>query len=281
MLLSCIIDAEENRDVATVDIPNAFIQTRVEDEKDQCVIRLCGVLVDMLEDIAPRVYTPFVTRNKNGVKSVLVQCLNAIYGAMIASLLFYKKFTKSLISIGFEVNPYDPCVANRIVNGKQQTILFHVDDCKLSHVDASANDQLIEWLRKNYESVFEDGSGKMKVCRGKVHKFLGMNLDFGTRGRVNVTMTEYVKEILAAFDKVAPSETGVKKSAAPTDLFVVNEDCPNLSPEKAVAFHNIVAKVLFATKRARPDTCTSVAFLTTRVREPDQDDWQKLSYLMK
>ena len=143
-MLSSIIDAEENRDVATVDIPNAFIQTRVEDEKDQCVIRLCGVLVDMLEDIAPRVYTPFITRNKNGVKSVLVQCLNAIYGAMIASLLFYKKFTKSLISIGFEVNPYDPCVANRIVNGTQQTILFHVDDCKLSHVDASANDELIE-----------------------------------------------------------------------------------------------------------------------------------------
>jgi hypothetical protein len=39
MLLS-IINAEENRDVTTIDIPNAFIQTRVKDEKDQCVIRL-------------------------------------------------------------------------------------------------------------------------------------------------------------------------------------------------------------------------------------------------
>jgi hypothetical protein len=42
-----------------------------------------------------------------------------------------------------------------------------------------------------------------------------------------------------------------------------------------------VAKILFATKRARPDTGTSISFLMTRVREPDQDDWSKLSNLMK
>jgi hypothetical protein len=34
VLLSCIIDAEEERDVAVVDIQNAFVQTRVENEKD-------------------------------------------------------------------------------------------------------------------------------------------------------------------------------------------------------------------------------------------------------
>jgi len=42
-----------------------------------------------------------------------------------------------------------------------------------------------------------------------------------------------------------------------------------------------VAKTLYVTKRARPDTCTAVAFLTTRVREPDKDDWRKLAHLMK
>ena len=38
--LSCIIDAEEERDVAVIDIPNAFIQTRVENEKDMVYIRV-------------------------------------------------------------------------------------------------------------------------------------------------------------------------------------------------------------------------------------------------
>ena len=55
VLLSCIIDAEEERDVAVIDIPNAFIQTRVENEKDMVYIRIRGVLVDLLIEIAPDV----------------------------------------------------------------------------------------------------------------------------------------------------------------------------------------------------------------------------------
>ena len=48
VLLSCIIDAEEERYVAVIDTPNAFIQTRVEDEKDMAFIKISGVLVDIL-----------------------------------------------------------------------------------------------------------------------------------------------------------------------------------------------------------------------------------------
>jgi hypothetical protein len=42
-VLTCVIDAKEERDVAAIDIPNAFIQTGVEDEKEMAVIKLCGV----------------------------------------------------------------------------------------------------------------------------------------------------------------------------------------------------------------------------------------------
>jgi hypothetical protein len=49
----------------------------------------------------------------------------------------------------------------------------------------------------------------------------------------------------------------------------------------AADFHTIVAKTLYMTKRARPDTCLSVAFLSTRVRAPDHDDWEKLRHLME
>ena len=94
-------------------------------------------------------------------------------------------------------------------------------------------------------------------------------------------MFEYVQEILDAYKKVDPKDSGLKATAAPKDLFVFDEDCDKLSQDKAVAFHNIVAKILFATKRARPDTCTAIAFLTTRVREPDKDDWEKLRHLIQ
>ena len=86
-MLTCVIDAIENREVAIVDIPNAFVQTVVEDEKDRAFIRIRGPLVDILVSIAPDVYGPYVTVGKKGEKQLLVQCLTALYGTMVASLL--------------------------------------------------------------------------------------------------------------------------------------------------------------------------------------------------
>jgi hypothetical protein len=118
VMLTCVIDADENRDVAIVDIPNAFVQTVVEDEKDRAFIRIRGPLVDILVAIAPDVYGEYVTIGKKGEKQLLVQCLNALYGTMVASLLYYKKFVKSLRSKRFKLNPYNPCVANKQVDGE-------------------------------------------------------------------------------------------------------------------------------------------------------------------
>jgi hypothetical protein len=148
LLLSCIIDTEEGRDVAVVDIPNVFVQTRVENEKDMAFIKICGVLVDILVEIAPDVYKSYGSRDKKGMKQILVQCQNALYGTMVASLLYYRKFVKSLTDVGFIINPYDPCVANKIIEGKQMTICFHVEDCKLSHHKKKVMDTMIEYLHE-------------------------------------------------------------------------------------------------------------------------------------
>ena len=184
--------------------------------------------------------------------------------------MYYKKFTNSLKSKSFEMNPYDPCVWNKMVNGEQLTIGFHVDDCKLSHRDPKVLDETIEWLRQDYESIFKDGSGKMKVSRGAVHKYLGMTLDYSKPGECKITMIDYVDEILAAWEKVEPKidEEGFKKvqskarkmktSAAPENLFRVDDDCKKFDSVKATAFHNIVAKALYITKQARPDILVAI-----------------------
>jgi hypothetical protein len=267
--------------VAVIDIPNAFIQTKIEDEKDMAIIKLRGLLVDVLLKIAPEVYSDYVKTDKKGIKQLILQCQNAIYGTMVASLLYYQKFCKTLKREGFVMNPYDPCVANKMVDGKQQTVCFHVDDCKISHVDPKVNDAFIETLRQEYESIFEDGSGNMKVNRGKVLEYLGMTLDYKVAGQVEISMLNYMDEVLEQFDEMAPEERGTKTSAAPKDLFVVDEECDKLSEAMKQKFHSLVAKMLFATKRARPDTSTAISFLTTRVTDPDEDDWKKLAHLMK
>ncbi len=45
VMLTCVVDANENREVVIVDIPNAFIQTVFEDKKDRAFIRIHGPLV--------------------------------------------------------------------------------------------------------------------------------------------------------------------------------------------------------------------------------------------
>jgi hypothetical protein len=271
VLLSCIIDAEEERYVAVVDIPNEFIQTRVENEEDMdmAFIKIRGILVDILVDIlveiAPDVYKSYVSKDKKGSKQLLVQCQNALYGTMVASLLYYRKLVTSLTDIDFVINPYDPCVASKMIEGDQMTFCFHVDDCKLSHRKTKVMDSMIEYIRQEYDSIFEDGYGEMTVSRGKIHKYLGMTLDYTVRSQVKITMFDYVDEILTAFDKAEPKGGGTKTSAAPESIFKVDENCEKLKQDKAVEFHNLVANTLYSTKRSRPDTCTAIAFLTTRV----------------
>ena len=121
----------------------------------------------------------------------------------------------------------------------------------------------------------------MAVSRCKIHKYLGMTVDYTISEIYRTSMLEYIDEILTAFEKMDPSNSGTKSSVAPDNLFKVDEDCEKLSPDKAKGFHNLVTNTLYTTKRDRPDTCTSVAFLTTRLRKPNTDYWKKLTHMMK
>ena len=78
-----------------------------------------------MEDILCEVSSDYkvdVTKDKRGAKQLLLHFQNALYGTMVTSLLYYSKFTKSLTSIGFETNRYDPCVANKLIDSSKMAI---------------------------------------------------------------------------------------------------------------------------------------------------------------
>jgi hypothetical protein len=117
-----------------------------------------------------------------------------------------------------------------------------------------------------------------------------MSIHFSEKHLVSILMEGYLSEVIAAWDKAELLAEGFqlvknrktnKTSAAPDDLFKVDEDATKLGTNTKKIFHNIVVKMLYATKRVRPDTSVSIAFLTTRVREPDVDDWRKLQRLIE
>ncbi len=109
-----------------VDIPNAFVQTVVseEDADHRVIVRIRGPLVDILVSIALDIYGPYVSTTKNGQKVLIVECLNAACGTMVAALLYYKKFVKSLVKQGFKIYPYDGCVANKMSKGSRLPCVF-------------------------------------------------------------------------------------------------------------------------------------------------------------
>jgi hypothetical protein len=180
---------------------------------------------------------------------------------------------------GFVINPYDFCVANKTINGKQCTVVWHVDDLKISHVDPHVVTTVLGLLDGRYGQEIVGGKrAPLTVNRGKVHDYLGMTLDFSEDGVVKIDMQDYVKKVLG---EMPEDMDGTATSPAAQYLFQVKEGIELLDKTKSEFFHATVAKLLFLCKRGRPDIQTAIAFLCTRVQQPTKDDYNKLSRCIK
>ena len=153
------------------------------------------------------------------------------------------------------------------------TVLWHVDDLKIYQKNGDIVDALINKLSGRYGK-----EAYLTIHRGKVHKYLGMKLDYSEEGKVKIDMTYYLKKIL---DDLLKKHQGRAITPAANHLFEVNKTTRKLSEKDAQAFHTIMAKLLFLCKWVRPDILIVVAFLATRVREPDEDDDKKLLRILK
>ena len=118
---------------------------------------------------APEIYKKYVTVNREGELVLYVEELNSLYGIMKTALILYINFFENLKSIGFRLNPYNPCVANNIVYGAHPTVVWHVDNLKVSHIYVGVVTRMAAWLKKTYECLFKDSSGAMKLNSGMIH----------------------------------------------------------------------------------------------------------------
>ena len=121
------------------------------------------------------------------------------------ALLFYKQLRGDLENMGFEINPYNPCVANKMINGSQMTVTWHVDDLKISHKESDEVTKFIRELGQLYDN-------DLSVCRGNAHSDLGMHVDHSTSGTVKISMILYLKQIIDDFPEpvtsTAPTPAG-------------------------------------------------------------------------
>ena len=136
-----------------------------------------------------------------------------------------------------------------MVNSKQLTLVWHINNIKVSHVEESVVTKFIEWLKCTYKCTFEDGLGAMQVFRGKKHDYLGMQLDFTKNGKVKFTMDNYVVDMVRDFHPHDKTTWTVKTPTA-EHLFRVNDNAVPLLQEGIPIFHNFVACALFLAKCA-------------------------------
>jgi hypothetical protein len=192
------------------------------------------------------------------MKKVIYSLLKrALYGCIKSA---WKHLSGNLLKRGYTLNPYDTCVANKMINVAQFTVIWHVDDIKMSYQSEKVLDAEVAWLETIY--------GPLVGGKGDEHTYLGMDLKFNNQ-KVEVTMIPYLQEIVNKF----PYELEkLATTLAIPHLFEASDTSKILPKEQQKVFHHTVAKTLQAALRARPDLLTALSFLTCRVKEPDQDD---------
>ena len=73
-----------------------------------------------------------------------VQLKKALYGTLQSALMFWKLLSETLQEWGFTLNPYDKCVANKNIEGKQCKMTWHVDNLKTSHASKDVVEDIIK-----------------------------------------------------------------------------------------------------------------------------------------
>jgi hypothetical protein len=265
IMLCSLIDALEKQHVVTIDIKGAFLKANVPEDLE-LIVRMEGELAELFAEL-----NPDLKLDENGI--LYLKCLKALYGHIEAARLFYDKLDNSLtMKMNFQRNKYDPCVYNKETENGWITVRTHVDDLKISCKDMQEIFLVIEQLQKIYDEI--------TVHKGDEHDYLGMVMTHNRENNsVKINMEKYIEGILDMFQMDEPDEPlKIVVTPATNNLFKTRKETGEmkLSKIRTGTFHATVAKLLFVAKRARPDILLAISFLTTRVKEPDSDDWKKL-----
>jgi hypothetical protein len=256
------IAARESRHVVTADIAGAYLNADM--SKSDIHMKLDPTIAEHLIGLDPAKYLPYKTADGG----IVVRLRKALYGCLESGKLWFDTLSGALTELGFAQNPHERCLFNRVEREIQLTVLVYVDDLMITCADDSIIEKFLEELIKRFK--------ELTINRGKVHSYLGMSFDFECPPKVVVGMRAYVDYMLRA-----AGTAGRAASPPSPDLFKIAENTKTLTMERRRSFHSMVAKALYLAKRARPDILTAVSFLTTRVRDPTEEDERKLDRVMK
>ena len=139
----------------------------------------------------------------------------------------------------------------------------------ISSRDEKKIDNIISEIERLYPGLTKS--------RGRVLNYIGMTFNFEQLGRVVISMEGFIKDLLDDCIEIV----GVSRTPAEDNLFKIDLNSPLLNDKERERFHSLTAKLLYLSKRTRPDILACIAYLTKRVLEPRTDDWKKLVHTIQ
>ena len=187
-----------------MDVETAYLNAKMIDDK--LVYMKIGPLINAIISQLDQIFEKY----QDGNGAVIDKLDKALYGCVELAVLWYKDLKATLVTDEYRVNPYDLCVFNKVYEGEQVTVIFHVDELLGACILSEASEDLNEVLIKKYK--------KVKVTRGKIHPYLGMIMNFQRPGVVTVANPGYMSDLVKEYGESTPMST-----PADENLFNVKE----------------------------------------------------------
>ncbi len=236
---------KEGRKIVTADVSGAFLLAKP--VRDIYLLMPKDLTCDLLK-LYPGVYDKYV--NADG--SMWTKADRAIYGTGDASKLWNDLVHETMTTNGYRRNPYDKCCYNKLVDGKQITVLVHVDDFFIT----SESQKVIDQVKQTLLDAFD----KVTFCEGKIHNYLKMKFDYSHEDYIEVTQFRFTHALTEFYNieetELVPAEPDLRKIHASIDL---NEDARD-------GFHSLAYKLMYLAKITRPEILPAAHFLSTRVQ---------------
>ena len=178
IISTLLVDVYEDRNVGIFDIPGAYLHAEMPEEH-RVILKLKGTFVDIMCQVNPE-FRKHVTIEK-GQKVLYMKVMKAICGCIRLAMLWYNLFSETLQQEGYKINPYDRCVANKEIESSQCTIVWYVDDNKISHKNESVVTSKIENISQHF--------GDLSIQRGNDLQFLGMDIKLDRKNKsIHISM---------------------------------------------------------------------------------------------
>lgn len=257
VMLVLNVAVSHNLDIDIFDVRAAFLEAEL--KRTNVLAHIDKDLADLLIERMPSLATG---RLPDG--SLIVRLKKALYGLKDAPRRWYETLKSFLLSIGFKVARHDQCLFMRRTPRGIHYVVTHVDDI-LSVGPRESMDMLRNALKKRFREVTEN------INPFEFH-YLGMAvLRDRQKRRMFLNQPKYIDTVAAQLGLKADDT-----ATLPFSMSKVSLSDRSLNEKQTKMFRSLNMLMYYVASRTRSDILYAVARLTTKNRNPTENDWSDM-----